>query len=70
MLGRAAMLTSAAHAVFGKWSDLIIFQWAPIEVSISPYANFKAAILGVRAWLTWAAAPLVATSFAAIANIT
>jgi len=62
--------TTAAYATFGRWSDLILYEWSPLEVAVSPFANFKSAILGTRAWLAFGAAPLVNTSFATITSIT
>jgi HK97 family phage major capsid protein len=62
--------TTDAVAAFGKWSDLLIFEWAPIEIAINPFAQFQQAIIGVRGWLAWNFAPLVASSFATISAIT
>lgn len=62
--------TTNAHATFGRWSDMIVYEWSPLEVAVNPFANFKSAIIGVRCWLAFGAAPLVNTSFATITSIT
>jgi HK97 family phage major capsid protein len=62
--------TTNAHAVFGRWADLLVYQWAPIEVAVNPFANFQAGIIGVRAWASVNAAPLVSGSFYVIKSIT
>ena len=61
---------TAAHAVFGKFSDLIVVEWTPLEMSISPFANFRADLVGVRGWFSYNAVPLSNSSFYAIRSIT
>jgi hypothetical protein len=66
--------TSSAVAVFGAWADMLLYQWAPIEVGTDPYgvnsANFRAQLVSVRAWITADAAPLLTGSFSTIHSIT
>lgn len=62
--------TTAKVAVFGRWVDLMLYEWAPIELAVHPFANFQAGIIGVRGWATFNAAPKVAGSFATITGIT
>jgi hypothetical protein len=62
--------TTAKVAVFGRWRDLLVFEWAPLEVASNPFASFQGQRIGVRAWATFNAAPLVAKSFATISAIT
>ena len=62
--------TSSAHAVFGKWSDLIICEWSPLELATNPFALFQASIIGIRAWLSFNFAPSVYSSFYALKSIT
>jgi len=62
--------TTDAVAVFGRWRDLLVFEWSPIEVAVNPFANFQAQRIGVRGWLTFNAAPKVAGSFSTITAIT
>lgn len=62
--------TSSAHAVFGRWSDLIVCEWSPLELQVNPFAVFRASIIGVRGWFAFNFAPSVLSSFYAIPNIT
>jgi hypothetical protein len=66
----AIVAGTAAHAVFGKFSDLIVMEWTPLELSVNPFANFRADLVGVRGWLSYNAAPLNNASFYAIRSIT
>ena len=40
--------TTAAHAVLGKWADLIVHEWTPLELAVNPFAIFRADQIGVR----------------------
>ena len=62
--------TTSAIAVFGSWKDLQVFQWRPIEVASDPYTNFQAQLIGLRAWLTVDAAPMLPKSFYTLTAIT
>jgi len=62
--------TTSAIAVFGSWVDLQVFQWRPIEVAVDPYTDFQSAIIGVRAWLSIDAAPMLLNSFYTLTAIT
>jgi hypothetical protein len=62
--------TTSAHAVFGKWSDLVVHEWSPLELAVNPFAVFPADVLGVRGWFSFNAAPLVNGSFHKISDIT
>lgn len=62
--------TTSATAIFGRWEDLIVYQWSPLEIATNPYAQFQAGIIGIRGWLAFSAAPLVNASFASITGIT
>jgi hypothetical protein len=62
--------TTSATAVFGRWKDLVVYEWVPIEVATNPFANFKSGIMGVRGWTSFNAAPLVYASFATITSVT
>lgn len=39
----------AASMLFGDFSQIIIGEWGSLEIAMNPYANFKAAITGIRA---------------------
>jgi hypothetical protein len=62
--------STAAHAVFGKCSDLVVHEWSPLELATNPFAIFPAGIIGVRGWFSFNAAPLVNGSFYKISSIT
>lgn len=62
--------TTDATAVFGRWRDLLVYEWSPLEVAVNPFASFQSAIIGVRAWLPFSAAPLCAASFYTLTSIT
>jgi len=61
--------TTSATAVFGRWQDLIVYEWLPIEIAVNPLANFKSAIIGVRGWVSFNAAPLVNGSFSTLTSL-
>jgi hypothetical protein len=56
--------------VFGRWSDLIVHEWSPLELAVNPFAIFRADVIGVRGWFSFNAAPLVNGSFYKISSIT
>ena len=52
MVGFRAMATNqvtAASMVFGDFSQVVIGEWGVLELALNPYANFTAAISGIRA---------------------
>lgn len=52
MSGFRAMSTNqltAASMIFGDFSQVVIGEWGMLELALNPYANFAAAITGVRA---------------------
>lgn len=40
---------TAASMVFGDFSSVVIGEWGMLELAMNPYANFQAAITGIRA---------------------
>ena len=42
----------AANMLFGDFSQIIIGSWSGVEIALNPYANFTAAITGIRAIAT------------------
>lgn len=40
---------TAASMVFGDFSQVVIGEWGMLELALNPYANFAAAISGIRA---------------------
>ena len=52
MAGFRAVATNqltAASMIFGDFSQVIIGEWGMLELAMNPYANFAAAITGIRA---------------------
>lgn len=52
MTGFRAMSTlqlTAASMIFGDFSQIVIGEWGMLELALNPYANFTAAISGIRA---------------------
>jgi HK97 family phage major capsid protein/HK97 family phage prohead protease len=43
---------SAATALFGDWSKVVVGEWGALEIETNPYANFQAGIIGVRSIIT------------------
>jgi HK97 family phage major capsid protein len=46
---QATTAVTAASMVFGDFSSVVIGEWGMLEIALNPYANFAAAITGVRA---------------------
>lgn len=40
---------TAASMIFGDFSKVVIGEWGMLEIALNPYANFTAAITGIRA---------------------
>jgi HK97 family phage major capsid protein len=59
-----------ATMIFGDWSQLVIGEWGTLEIEVNPYANFAAAIIGVRAFYTVDVAVRYPASFAVATSIT
>jgi HK97 family phage major capsid protein/HK97 family phage prohead protease len=52
MCGYTASTTTAitaASMIFGDFSQVVIGEWGMLEIALNPYANFSAAITGIRA---------------------
>ncbi len=39
----------SANMLFGDWQETVVGEWGVLEVSVNPFANFPAGIIGVRA---------------------
>ncbi len=73
MSGFRAMSTlqvTAASMVFGDFSQVVIGEWGMLELALNPYANFTAAITGVRAIQTVDVGVRYAGSFSRATSIT
>lgn len=52
MCGFPAMSSNqmaAATMLYGDWSKVVVGEWGVLEVSVNPFANFQAGIIGIRA---------------------
>ena len=47
--GMSSNQMPTADMIFGDWSQLVLAEWGVLEVEVNPFANFQAAIVGVRA---------------------
>ena len=45
----STLQVTAASMVFGDFSQVVIGEWGMLELALNPYANFTAAISGIRA---------------------
>ena len=73
MSGFRAMSTNqvtAASMIFGDFSQVVIGEWGMLELALNPYANFTAAITGVRAIQTVDVGIRYAGAFARATSIT
>lgn len=50
--GEVSTQVPAANMLFGDFSQIVIGEWGALEISMNPYANFPAGIVGIRAWVT------------------
>jgi len=50
--GMSSKQIPAGDMIFGDWNSLIVAEWGVLEIEVNPYANFQAAIVGIRALMT------------------
>jgi len=69
---RAATTTqlTAGSMVFGDFSQVVIGEWGMLEMALNPYANFQAAISGIRAIQTVDVGIRQAAAFSRAVSIT
>lgn len=60
----------AASMLFGDWSQIVIGEWGTLEISMNPYANFPAGIVGIRGWVTVDVGVRQASAFSYASSIT
>lgn len=60
----------AASMLFGDFSNIVIGEWGTLELSMNPYANFPAGIVGIRGWVTVDVGVRQATGFSYASSIT
>lgn len=73
MVGFRAMSTNqvtAASMIFGDFSQVVIGEWGVLEIALNPYANFTAAITGIRAIQTVDVGVRYAGAFSRATSIT
>lgn len=73
VMGFAAASTlqiTAASMIFGDFSQVVIGEWGMLEIALNPYANFAAAISGIRGIQTVDVAVRVAGAFSRATSIT
>lgn len=61
---------TAASMVFGDFSQVVIGEWGMLEIALNPYANFAAAISGIRAIQTVDVGVRIAGAFSRSTSIT
>lgn len=61
---------TAASMIFGDFSQVVIAEWGMLELATNPYANFTAAITGIRAIQTVDVGIRVAGAFSRATSIT
>ena len=61
---------TAASMVFGDFSQVVIGEWGMLELALNPYANFAAAISGIRAIQTVDIGIRLAGAFSRATSIT
>lgn len=61
---------TAASMIFGDYSQVVIGEWGMLEIALNPYANFTAAISGIRAIQTVDVGVRYAGAFSRATSIT
>lgn len=60
----------AGTLLFGNFGDVVVAEWGVMELTLNPFANFAAGIVGVRAWATVDIGVRRAGSFSAASSVT
>jgi HK97 family phage major capsid protein len=69
MNARSSTAITSNTLVVGSWEYLALVIWGDLEISVNPYASFKAGVLGIRAFMTcdsavvWPSAFTIGASF-------
>lgn len=66
----STLQVTAASMIFGDFSQVIIGDWGQLEIAMNPYANFQAAITGIRAIQTVDVGVRYAAAFSRATSIT
>jgi HK97 family phage major capsid protein len=73
MAGFGAMSSNqvaSANMFFGDWSQAVIGEWGVLEIEANPYADFKAGLIGIRAFYTMDVGVRIASAFSRAHTIT
>ena len=68
--GMTTNAVTAATAIFGDFSQVIIGEWGTLELALNPYASFTAGIVGVRAFQSVDIGIRIAGAFSRSTSIT
>lgn len=66
----STLQVTAASMIFGDFSQVIIGDWGQLEIAMNPFANFQAAITGIRAIQTVDVGVRYAAAFSRATSIT
>lgn len=66
----STLQVTAASMIFGDFSQVIVGDWGQLEIAMNPYANFQAAITGIRAIQTVDVGVRYAAAFSRATSIT
>lgn len=66
----STMQLTAGSMIFGDFSQVVIGGWGMLELALNPYANFQAAITGIRAIQTVDVGVRIAGAFSRATSIT
>ena len=66
----STLQVTAASMIFGDFSQVIVGDWGRLEIAMNPYANFQAAITGIRAIQTVDVGVRYAAAFSRATSIT
>lgn len=73
MQGFPAMASNqmaSATMLFGDWAQVLVAEWGVLEIEVNPYANFQAAITGIRSIYTMDCGLRYAGAFSYASSIT
>jgi hypothetical protein len=50
--GMSSQNVPSGTLIGGPWGDVVIATWDDLEISVNPFSNFQAGIIGVAAFLS------------------
>jgi HK97 family phage major capsid protein len=66
----SSLQVPTATMLFGDWSQVVVGEWGTLQIDVNPFANFQAAIIGIRAIVTMDVALRYAGAFSIASSIT